>query len=120
MKKITTLVLALLIFPNVLSAKEYQDVKITSVIFEAKNSHIDFTIDKKPSYVFSTKSYKEDSQDYVVSMIVSAFKTKQNISYLRVKDFNAEKANKVLPLKSMKFGQEIFEEFSDTVSEKNL
>jgi hypothetical protein len=53
-------------------------------------------------------------------MIISAFKTKQNISYLGVKDFNAEKANKVLPLKSMKFGQEIFEEFPAAVSEKNL
>lgn len=120
MKKIAVCALILSTIPNLVLAKEYQDVKITGVIFEAQNDHVDFTIDKAPSLVFSTKSYKDANQDYVVSMIISAFKTKQNISYLRVKDFDKEKANKVLPLKSMKFGLESFEEFSDTISEKNL
>ena len=108
MKK-TVIYLCLLLLSGKVLSNEYENVRITGLIFNAKDDYIEFTIDKAPSKIISTKAYSDATQDYVVSMIIAAYRSHENVSYIRIKDFNANKNKKVLPLKSLKFADALYD-----------
>lgn len=89
-------------------ANEYEDVRVTGLIFNAKDNYVEFTIDKAPDKTISTKAYSEATQDYVVSMLISAYREHEYISYIRIKDFDKNKNKKVLPLRSVKFADTFY------------
>lgn len=113
MKALTLFVLLSVFASTSVFSKEFNDVIVTGVIFNAENNFVEFTINKAPNEVLSTKSYKNKQHDYVVAMIISAFESKVNIEYIRAKD-KSEDTN-VLVLKSMKFGIAEYSDFSTKV-----
>ena len=99
----------LLLGASLANANEFENARITGVIFNASKSHIEFTIDIAPKKIFSTKAFEGTSHEHLANMIIAAYRDNRSVSYIRVKDYDKNKSKVRLPIREVKFANEMLE-----------